>query len=394
MSATKPNKPIDLEAFARDVHALRKEILEDLGPADLAHLEKIEAWGRAATAIGLATCWVVPNPLSAGALAVGRSTRWLLMHHVGHRGYDKVPGVPARYTSAVFARGRRRFFDWPDWIVPEAWIYEHNVLHHAHTGEDTDPDLVEKNTEWVRELPRPVRAALLGLLAATWRASYYAPNTLDAWLEKERLTKEGPSKESGGEPLPTSTRWKEIALKSWLPYAAYAFGGLPLLFAPLGPIAVVNAFVNSVAADVITNVHTFLVVGPNHSGDDLYRFPDKPASRGERLARQVLGSANYATGGDLRDFAHLWLNYQVEHHLFPDIPMRQYQKVQPKVKALCEKHGLPYVQDSVWKRFGKMARVFLGDEKMRRDPESWLPRKGSVRSSDDEIMSSEERAAP
>ncbi len=368
MKESAPQGPVDLEAFARDVQALKREIQASLGAEDLAHLRKIESWGRAASALGLATAWLGPNPVSVAGLALGRSTNWLLMHHIGHRGYDKVPGVPPRYTSSVFARGRRRFLDWPDWIVPDPWIYEHNVLHHANTGEETDPDLVERNTEWLRELPRPVRHVVLALLAGTWRASYYAPGTLFAWL-----TKEGDGKEPD-----RRTAWKEIFLRSYLPYAAYAFGALPLLFAPLGPLAVGSALANSILADVVTNVHTFLVVGPNHSGDDLYRFGSKPASRGERLARQVLGSTNYPTGGDLLDFAHLWLNYQIEHHLFPDVPMLQYQRIQPKVRALCEKHGLPYVQESVFTRFRKMARIIVGDAEMRRDAESHLGRRVEV----------------
>ena len=27
----------------------------------------------------------------------------------------------------------------------------------------------------------------------------------------------------------------------------------------------------------------------------------------------------------------IWLNYQIEHHLFPDLPMRQYGLIQPRV---------------------------------------------------------------
>jgi fatty acid desaturase len=369
MTTAREPGPIDLEAFARDIAELRREILADMGPADLAHLRKIERIGRAATALGLATAWIAPNPVSIGALALGRSTRWLLMHHVGHRGYDKVPGVEPRHTSARFAKGLRRFWDWPDWIVPEAWIYEHNVLHHSNTGEDTDPDLVERNTDWVREKPRAVRWALFAVLAATWRESYYAPNTLAAWLDKGARRDGEPS--SGAF---SGLGRREIWTRSWLPYAGYAFVGLPLAFAPLGPIAVANVLVSSLLADVVTNLHTFLVVGPNHSGDDLHRFDDKPRSRGERLARQVLGSVNYTTGGDLMDYAHLWLNYQIEHHLFPDVPMLQLRKVQPKVKALCEKHGLPYVQQSVWARFRKLARVVVGDEVMRRDASAYFSR--------------------
>jgi hypothetical protein len=110
---------IDLEGFARGVKALRGEIDASLGPDDLRHLRRIERWGRVATAVGLATAPIVPNPLSAAALALGRATRWLLMHHVGHRGYDKVPAVPPRFTARVFARGWRRLIDWIDWMIPK-----------------------------------------------------------------------------------------------------------------------------------------------------------------------------------------------------------------------------------------------------------------------------------
>jgi fatty acid desaturase len=350
---------VDLESFYADVKALRREIDASLGEEDLRHLLRMERWGRACTVLGLAGAGIFPNPASAMLLSIGRSTRWIMMHHVGHRGYDKVPGVPPRYTSKVFARGRRRFLDWADWMIPEAWIYEHNVLHHSHTGEERDPDLIERNTEELRENSMPVRYGLMAILALTWRASYYAPKTLDAW--RERGEKDG---EEGG--AVKEGRLRELWQKCYLPYAALNFGLLPLLYMPLGPWGVVSAFCNSLMAEALTNLHTFCVVGPNHTGDDLYRFDDRPASRAEHALRQILGSTNYATGGDLLDFVHLWLNYQIEHHLFPDIPMRQYQIIQPKVRALCEKHGIPYVQESVFVRAKKMLDVAVGKSSMRR----------------------------
>ena len=348
---------IDFQAFADDINALRAEIDASLGPDDLRHLRRVERWGRLATVVGLATAPIVPNPLSAAALALGRSTRWLLMHHVGHRGYDKVPDVPKTYTARVFARGRRRFVDWADWMTPEAWIYEHNILHHQHTGEQRDPDLIERNLESVHRsgLPIWLRYGLLGALAATWRASYYAPKTLSAWHHRRAAR-------DVEHPLPLGL----LLRRCWTPYALLTFVALPLLYAPLGAWAVFSAWCNSVMADVITNLHTFFVVGPNHTGDDLFRFDDRPGSRGEFFVRQVMASANYRTGGDLTDFAHLWLNYQIEHHLFPDVPMLAYRRIRPKVQAVCERHGVPYVQEPVTRRFAKMARVFVGTARMRR----------------------------
>ena len=95
-------------------------------------------------------------------------------------------------------------------------------------------------------------------------------------------------------------------------------------------------------------------------------FPAR--SRGEAMVRQVIGSANYAVGGDAIDLAHLWLNYQIEHHIWPDLPMLRYREVQPKVKALCAKYGIPYVQESVLTRVKKMLAIAVGSASMKRAP--------------------------
>jgi fatty acid desaturase len=78
-----------------------------------------------------------------------------------------------------------------------------------------------------------------------------------------------------------------------------------------------------------------------------------------------MGSANYHCGGEFTDYMSCWLNYQIEHHLFPDLPMRQYSRIQPEVKALCEKHGIPYRQESVFRRFGRLLDVAVGKTSMR-----------------------------
>jgi fatty acid desaturase len=350
---------VDVDAFFKDLMVLRDEVYGSIGEEDRAHLRKMERWGKVATAIGAATCWIAPNPLSAVGLSLGRSTRWLLMHHVGHRGYDRVPGMPPERTSKAWAKGHRRFLDWFDWMLPDAWIYEHNVLHHSHTGEEADPDLLERNAEDnLRSPDRPLalRYLQLAALAVTWRASYYAPETLRSLRRKGKNLKDPLSREEA----------RELVRRCYLPYAAFHFGLFPALYLPLGAWASFSAACNSLMAEVLTNVHTFLVVGPNHTGEDLYRFESAPASKAQRFLQQVIGSANYATGGDLNDYAHLWLNYQIEHHLFPDLPMLKYREVQPKVRALCEKHGIPYVQESVWTRARKMVDVVVGKTSMRR----------------------------
>ena len=70
----------------------------------------------------------------------------------------------------------------------------------------------------------------------------------------------------------------------------------------------------------------------------------------------------------MNDFLHGFLNYQIEHHLFPKLPMRKLQEIQPEVQRICERHGVPYVQHSVWTRLLKAVSVMIGDETMQHDP--------------------------
>jgi hypothetical protein len=46
--------------------------------------------------------------------------------------------------------------------------------------------------------------------------------------------------------------------------------------------------------------------------------------------------------------------------------MSTYREIQPVVKALCERHGLPYRQESVFKRFARMTDVVVGRTSGRR----------------------------
>lgn len=350
---------LDTAGFLRELTALREEIQQNLGPDDLKHLYKMERWGQIAQVLGLATAGLGPNLFSAAAMGLGRSTRWMLMHHIGHRGYDRVPGVPKRYTSRYFARGWRRFVDWPDWMTPESWKYEHNVLHHSHTGQDKDPDLLERNTKTLRESPLPgfVRHALMFALGATWKPVYYAPSNVHA-LHRKNV------KGVAGEFMLDKDELQELIFDMYLPYALLQFVLLPTLFLPAGPWAMFSAWSNSLMAELLSNFHTFLVVGPNHTGEDIWRFDHAPRNAAERMLHQVIGSVNYRTGGDLNDFLHFWLNYQIEHHIWPDLPMLKYQQYQPQVKALCEKYGIPYLEEDVWVRFRKMLAITTGESNM------------------------------
>lgn len=376
MTRRDPLPHLDYEAFARDLEAIRAEAVAALGPADLAHLRKLERWGRTCEAVGYATAWLAPNPIAMIALAVGNTARWAIVtHHVSHGAMDRIAEAPASFTSKGYAKGERRLLDWFDWIHPAAWHHEHNVLHHYRTNEPSDPDLVEQNFEGLEGKPRALRWLAAGFFAFTWKWTYYAPNTWQVLRAAERKRAEGKPAVVEGvanpEPLLAAFDVRtEEGRSFWraclLPYGLGRFVAIPALFLPLGPAASVNVLVNSLGAELLANLHSFLVITPNHAGDDLHRFDRKPTDRAEFYLRQILSSVNFTTGGDLRDFLHGFLNYQIEHHLWPDLPPSAYQRVQPRVKEVCAKHGVPYVQEPLVTRVAQLLGIVTGTKRMKR----------------------------
>ena len=361
---------IDVAGFREGVDRIRAEAHAAIGADDYRHLRRIEWYGRVATGLGYATAWVIPNPLSAFLLSLGQFTRWLLAHHILHRGYDRVPGIPHRYTSQGFARGWRRYVDWFDWLLPEAWDHEHNILHHYHTGEDGDPDVAERHLEFLRRMRIPVafKYALVAVVACTWKIIYYAPNSLGVLDDRgHRRRREVPiAALTVGSVLDIRRlAVRRLWAECYAPYFVWNFLVIPLLFLPLGTTAAMFVLVNKLLAEAITNAHAFLVIAPNHTADDLYRFRFHYGDKGEFYVTSVLGSANYQCGTELVDYLCIWLNYQIEHHLVPDLPMRQYTLIQPRVKALCQAHGLVYRQESVFRRFGRLLDVCVGKTTMR-----------------------------
>ncbi len=371
---------IDQEALQKDIEAI-KETIPAPNWDDFQHLLKLERWGSGAVfagiiLIGVVSFWdmsgvsfLVLALLAASLIGIGNTARWAnVTHPILHGAYDKVPNIPYAYTKAGYARGLNRYWHWLDWIKPEAWEFEHNIMHHYHLGEDDDPDNVERNMKWLTEskIPMPVRYLLIGVLAATWKFTYYAPNTLRILENKERRKRKEPEIKVY-QFSPFEKNGLELWKNYYLPYGLGKFILLPLLFwFPFAWVGVVNAFVILLLSELIANVHSFIVIVPNHSAEDIYQFSKPHKSQGEFYLRQIMGSVNYNTGTDLIDFGQGFLNYQIEHHLFPNMPHSFYQQMQPIVKDICQKYDLEYRQESVWKRAWMTVELMVGKTKVLR----------------------------
>lgn len=373
---------VDQAQLQKDIDAI-KETIESRTWEDFEHLKKLELWGRifgiggfflilltvsydAVSGMNSFLFWILGI---AGAVSMGIANvaRWAnVTHPILHGAYDKVPGIPARYTKKGFAKGNRRWVDWLDWVEPEAWTFEHNIMHHYHLGEEDDPDNVEKNMVWLHEAKMPIwlKYTFVYIFAFTWKLTYYAPNTIRILANKDRLKRgEKPSPEYELSPFTPNGKvlWKEAIL----PYGLAKFVFLPALAMPFGGWAAFGyMFLFMVLSEFWANLHSFLVIVPNHSAEDIYQFSTPHKNQGEYYLRQIMGSVNYNTGSDWIDFLHGFLNYQVEHHLFPDMPNSFYQKMQPVVKDICKKHNLEYRQESVFKRIQMTLDLMVGKTKL------------------------------
>ena len=67
----------------------------------------------------------------------------------------------------------------------------------------------------------------------------------------------------------------------------------------------------------------------------------------------MLGSANL-TGGKWFHIFSGNLSFQIEHHLFPDLPAHRYQEISPEVQDICRRYGIPYNSGPLHKQFGSV----------------------------------------
>ncbi|KAJ1461049.1 fatty acid desaturase-domain-containing protein [Pelagophyceae sp. CCMP2097] len=376
---------LDFEAFNEECTALGKELVAAQGPADVAHLEKIIWWSRLCQYSGALTMCFSVNIFSIFMLSLGTLTRWTIVgHHVCHGGFDKCDKTK-KYNRFTFGVGslKRRCVDWLDWMLVEAWNVEHNQLHHYHLGENSDPDLVEQNMDYLRGLDVPVAAkyAAVFWMMLTWKWWYYSPNTFKQLKANERRRQGLPPLADNEAPQTFDFLWlvglgadtffsgREFIVRVVGPYFLQRFVLMPLPALLFGASYYKTAVINLFLAELLTNAHSFLVVATNHAGDDLYRFEKHCRPRSATFfVRQIISSSNFSLGDDVTDFLHGWLNYQVEHHMWPDLSPLTYQKVQPRVEAMCKKHGIPYIKQSVWWRLKKLTDIMVGKTSMRKFP--------------------------
>jgi NADPH-dependent stearoyl-CoA 9-desaturase len=124
-----------------------------------------------------------------------------------------------------------------------------------------------------------------------------------------------------------------------------------------GPLAL-KVVAGNALANTLRNVWAYAVIYCGHLTEDAAAFREEDLVSEDRsrwYARQVLGTSNFELGW-LGHVLSGHLGFQIEHHLFPNIPAWRYREMAPRVRDICERHGLPYHTGPLRSQFASAMR--------------------------------------
>jgi linoleoyl-CoA desaturase len=335
--------PEQVTELGLELDALRKEVEESRGEADAAYIKRSIKIQRSLAAGGRITLFASAFPPAwvAGTTMLGLAKiieNMELGHNVIHGQWDWM-NDPEIHSST---------WEWDTTCPSEQWKHSHNYVHHKYTniiGKDSDVGYgilrITRDQKWHPiNLGQPVYNALL----ATFFQYGVALHDLD--LEAIRKRKK--------DPRTTVRQLKQIGRK-----VARQLGKDYVIFPLLTGPQFVSTLTANATANLMRNLWSYTVIFCGHFPDGAEKFTEAHLAEEtphEWYLRQMLGSANFKAG-PLMAFMSGNLCYQIEHHLFPDLPSNRYAEIAPKVQALCAKYELPYTTGSLAGQYAKTLRT-------------------------------------
>jgi fatty acid desaturase len=352
-----PLTPEQIESFGEELDAIRQRVLADRGASDANYIRKVIRAQRGLEVAGRGLLWagVFPPAWIAGTAALSLSKildNMEIGHNVMHGQYD--------WMNDPALSGKQ--FEWDNACPADQWRHSHNYMHHTHTnivGKDRDIGYgvlrMSEDQSWrPYYLGNPLYATLLALLFQ------YGVALHD--LEVERLTT-GEAKLADKRKL-IGGIWKKVRRQTLKDYVVFPALSGPFFLFPLA---------GNATANLVRNVWSFTIIFCGHFPEGTHEFTEEETeneSRGQWYYRQLLGSANLSGSRPFHILAGN-LSFQIEHHLFPDLPANRYAEISTEVREICKRYGIPYNVGPLGKQFGsvvrKICRLALPDRKGHRD---------------------------
>ncbi|AKK30251.1 acyl-CoA desaturase [Mycobacterium sp. EPa45] len=333
----------EISALGAALDAIRTEIEDSRGARDAAYIRRTIRFQRVLDA---GARLLIFGSRSRGgwalgmlSLAVAKSIENMeISHNVVHGQWDWM-NDPEIHSAT---------WEWDMAGVMSQWRYSHNYRHHVFANVvGLDDDLgfgimrVTRDDPWQpRHLAQPFRNVLLAVVFE-WGIALHGLHS-----EHERAASPG---ERVAHSRALRAKIKRQVLKDYL------------LIPALNGSRWRRALAANAAANVLRNLWAYAVIFCGHFPDGVMTFTLeslKDESKGEWYLRQMLGSANFRAGRVL-GFLSGNLCYQIEHHLFPDLPSNRYADIAPRVRALCDAYGLPYTTGALLGQFLQTQRSIL-----------------------------------
>jgi len=343
--------PEQFEQLGTELDAIRQRVLADRGQRDADYIRGVIRTQRGLEAAGRGLLWagVFPPAWLAGTAALSLSKildNMEIGHNVMHGQYE--------WMNDPKLSGKQ--FEWDTACPADQWRHSHNYMHHTHTnivGKDRDIGYgVLRMSE-----EQPWKPYYLGNpLWATLLATFFEYGVALHDLEVERIAEGEVSLADKRELLKgIGAKVRGQALKDYVLFPALSG---PLFVFPLA---------GNATANIVRNLWSFTIIFCGHFPEGTHEFSEEETAnetRGQWYHRQLLGSANLS-GGRLFHILSGNLSFQIEHHLFPDLPANRYGEISVEVREICERYGLPYNVGPLHRQFGsvvkKVCRLALPD---------------------------------
>ena len=333
----------DVEALGHELDAIRREVEADRGRRDVRYLHRTIKLQRSLELSGRAvllgshrrSLWL----LGTAALGLAKIIENMeLGHNVMHGQWDWMNDPEVHSTT----------YEWDMVCASPHWKHSHNYIHHKYTniiGMDDDVGYkvlrVTRDEAWEpRRLFQPITNVVL---ASTFE---WGIGLHDIGL-REIIDGEKP-REIGVPQLKLFGR--KIIRQMGKDYVLF-----PALTGP----NFVNTLTANATANLIRNLWAYVVIFCGHFPDGAEKFTVESLeheTQGQWYLRQMLGSANFHAG-PVMAFMSGNLCYQIEHHLFPDLPSNRLAEISVRVRELCEKYDLPYTTGSLPVQYLKTLRT-------------------------------------
>ena len=389
-----------IEELAREFDAIHDRVFEDLGERDRRYIESMIAMHRRLLVVSRVVLLGSHSwPAWAGGTAALSLAKILENMEIGHNVlHGQWDWMNDPYINSST-------WDWDTASTSEAWKHSHNYVHHTFTnirGKDKDLGYeimrIDPHQKWN---PVYLFQPFYNLLLASFFEWGVAAHDLDfeairtGTKTKEQIKRElkgmagkarsqivkdyiawplisglaSAAAEAGRSRFARKRRWNDVAKES-------LERGLQTLRSTQKA---------NFAANMVRNIWSYSIIFCGHFPDQTYTFSEEEAegeSRGGWYVRQLCGAANIE-GGPMFHVASGNLGYQVEHHLFPDMPSTRYAEIAPRVKEICERYDLPYNTGPFGQQLGMVQRTILRLALPGGKPR---PKPGPYRGGDDDLV--------